>query len=190
MPIHDWTRVDAGTFHNFHYYWVGELGRALNDGLLPPELYAMVEQHAGRFEPDVLTLGLSRPDPQQEVSGGVALAECPPQVELRISLDENDHYAAMRRTVVVRHRSGHRIVAMIEVLSPGNKDSEARFDQLVEKVVTAIGRGVHVMLIDLHPPRSFDPQGIHAAIWNVLGGNGYEQPPDRPLTLVSYRADV
>jgi hypothetical protein len=34
MPIHDWTRVGAGTFHDFHTTWIVELARAFNAGLL------------------------------------------------------------------------------------------------------------------------------------------------------------
>ena len=30
MPIHDWTRVDAGIFHAFHHDWITEIARALN----------------------------------------------------------------------------------------------------------------------------------------------------------------
>jgi hypothetical protein len=36
MPIHDWTRVEAGDFHDFHQCWVVEIRNALNRGLLPP----------------------------------------------------------------------------------------------------------------------------------------------------------
>ncbi len=25
MPVHDWTRVSDGTFHDFHYSWVLEI---------------------------------------------------------------------------------------------------------------------------------------------------------------------
>jgi hypothetical protein len=35
MPIHDWTRVDAGIFHDFHHSWIEEIKRALNRGLRP-----------------------------------------------------------------------------------------------------------------------------------------------------------
>ncbi len=35
MPIHDWTRVDAGLFHAFHHGWVTILSHALNAGVLP-----------------------------------------------------------------------------------------------------------------------------------------------------------
>jgi hypothetical protein len=42
MPIHDWTRVDAGLFHDFHQTWTVALQNALNAGALPPEYYALI----------------------------------------------------------------------------------------------------------------------------------------------------
>ena len=56
MPIHDWTRVDAGIFHAFHVQWIAEIARALNGGLLPPSYYALPEQITSGMGPDVLTL--------------------------------------------------------------------------------------------------------------------------------------
>ena len=56
MAIHDWSRVDAGIFHHFHHGWIEELQRALNGGVLPADYYALAEQFAGGFGPDVLTL--------------------------------------------------------------------------------------------------------------------------------------
>src|SRR5262245_62169594 len=44
MPIHNWTRVDAGLFHAFHHNWITSLSAALNDGVLPPDYYALPEQ--------------------------------------------------------------------------------------------------------------------------------------------------
>ena len=35
MPIHDWTRVDAGLFHHFHHDWTTTLCSALKAGGLP-----------------------------------------------------------------------------------------------------------------------------------------------------------
>ncbi len=76
MPIHDWTRVDAGIFHHFHLEWIGEIARVLNAGLLPPDHYALAEQITGSWEPDVLTLrgptGELPPDRNPPV--GVAVA--------------------------------------------------------------------------------------------------------------------
>ena len=61
MPIHDWTRVTAGTWHDFHLAWIAEIRNALNGGRLPPSYYAQAEQIAGPMGPDVLTL--QTPDP-------------------------------------------------------------------------------------------------------------------------------
>jgi hypothetical protein len=55
MPVHDWTRVEAGIFHDFHHEWISTIRRALNDELLPAEYYALAEQQAAGFGPNVLT---------------------------------------------------------------------------------------------------------------------------------------
>lgn len=54
MPIHDWTLVRAGVFHDFHQEWAVCIKRALNGGILPPGYYAMVEQASLDRFPDVL----------------------------------------------------------------------------------------------------------------------------------------
>ena len=51
MPIHDWTRVSAGTFHAFHLSWISEIQEALNSGLLPADYYAQAEQTGGPMGP-------------------------------------------------------------------------------------------------------------------------------------------
>src|SRR4051794_33466376 len=48
MPVHDWTLVEDGIFHGFHTWWIGQIGSALNSGLLPRDYYAMPEQHTGQ----------------------------------------------------------------------------------------------------------------------------------------------
>jgi hypothetical protein len=40
MPVHDWSRVEAGVYHDFHNAWIIMLRNALNGGLLPAEYYA------------------------------------------------------------------------------------------------------------------------------------------------------
>lgn len=55
MPIHDWTRVEAGIFHAFHLNWIDVLQTPLNSGLLPPDYYALAKQIDGGKRPDVLT---------------------------------------------------------------------------------------------------------------------------------------
>ena len=190
MPMHDWTRVDDGIYHDFHSAWITELRKVLNTGVLPKGYYALSEQHAGEFGPDVLTLRV--PDSpgnaeNMEDEGGIAIAAAPPKVELTATTDLRS-YVAKRRTIVIRHRSRDRVVAMIEIVSPGNKKSREQIDKFVRKAVRAVASGVHVMVVDPFPPGKRDPNGIHGVIWSELEDDSYKQPVDRPLTLVSYLA--
>ena len=179
MPIHDWTRVDAGVFHDFHLSWLPAIKRALNSGLLPPGYYAMGEQVAGPGNPDVLALRY--PDEPTDGAGGVALAVAPPKVWL-----EEDVYAAKTRSVVIRRTNGDEVVAVIEIVSPGNKSSRASFRSFVGKAVEYLNSYVHLLLVDLLPPGNRDPEGIHPEIWGEYTDKPFALPPDRPLTLVSY----
>ena len=75
MPIHDWTRVEAGDFHHFHQTWIPFLAAALNGGGLPPGFMALAEQVTGRPIPDVVTL---QSRSSGDNAGRVALAPAPP----------------------------------------------------------------------------------------------------------------
>jgi hypothetical protein len=188
MPMHDWTRVSDGTVHDFHYSWVLEIKRGLKRGPLPKGYYVMAEQFGGDLgAPDVLTLQAAAADaePEGSLSGTATLTETPPAVHARTTI-ARDSYARMQRTLVVRHRSGDRIVAMIEVLSPGNKSSRHAVRSFVDKAVAALDSGVHLLLIDVHPPGPRDPNGIHGVLLNEIGTEDYVLGGDRPLTAVAY----
>jgi hypothetical protein len=202
MPVHDWTRVTAGTFHDFHLAWIAELRRALNAGLLPEGYYALAEQVAGEVAPDVLTLqdlggtgasaGAQTPAPHDRLrrgngQGGIAVAEHPPRVSETDTVTEAMLLAARRRLLVIRHTTGDRIVALLEIVSPGNKQNRAGVQSFVDKAVAALNDGYHLLVLDLLPPGPFDPQGMHGAIWSRLGG-AFRPPEGKPLTLASYVA--
>src|SRR5205823_5200732 len=82
-------------------------------------------------------------------------------------------YARLQRSLVIRHTSGDRIVAMIEVLSRGNKSSRHALRSFLDKAVAALDSGVHLLLIDVHPPGPRDPNGIHGALLNEIGAEDY-----------------
>ena len=188
MPVHDWTRVSDGTFHDFHYSWVLEIKRALKRGLLPKGYYVMAEQIGGDLgAPDVLTLQKAGQGPETEASlaGTATLTESPPVVHARTTI-ARDSYARMQRSVVIRHTSDDRIVAMIEILSAGNKSSRHALRSFLDKAVAALDVGVHLLLIDVHPPGPRDPHGIHGALLNEISAQSYALGSERPLTAVAY----
>jgi hypothetical protein len=143
-PIHDWTRVVTGAFHDFHNEWISSIKRTLNNGLLPPPYYAMNE----------------RPEA----------------------------YARRRHSVVIRHSSDDRVVAIVKVVSPGNKASRHALRSFVDKALAFLDAGVHLLVIDLFPPGPRDPRGVHAAIWGEIGRDVYDPPEGRPLILAAYEA--
>jgi hypothetical protein len=193
MPIHNWTRVDAGIFHHFHHGWIEEIQRALNAGLLPDDYYALAEQHAAGFGPDVLTLqGPAESDdedgaPTARTGGGLALQLAPPKVRITAETDL-EFYRRKQNAVAVRHVSGDRLVAIVEVVSPGNKTGKKVFQAFVDKATDFLEKQIHLLLLDLQPPSSRDPQGIHGAIWEDITGQSYTAPPEKPLTLAAYES--
>lgn len=142
MPIHDWTRVDAGIFHDFHHEWVSTIKNALNQ-MLPPNYYALVEKS---FE-----------------------------------IAESGQYETLAKSIVVHWQIDHRIVALVVIVSPGNKSDRARLGRFVARVDEMLSMGKNLLIVDLFPPGAYDPKGIHHAIWGE-----YEFDVNRPLTCVSY----
>jgi hypothetical protein len=182
MPIHNWTRVEAGDFHHFHQRWVVSIGDALNAGLLPPGYMAMVEQVTGRPIPDVVALKAR--EPKDGAEGGIAVATAPPTARVIARL-ERINYEKRADRVVIRHGRG-TVVAVIEIVSPGNKASRVALRSFVEKAADILNQGVNLLVVDLFPPTPRDPQGIHKAIWDEFNDEPFEPPPGKPLTVASY----
>ncbi len=151
MPIHDWTRVDAGLFHDFHQGWISALCGALNLGGLPSDYFALVEKPIKSVVEDFLVLSLS-PAGEAADNDAVALSAVanPPRTRL-IQRDETALYADKANCITVRHRHGD-VVAVIEIVSPGNKGSRAELRTFVEKTTDLIRQKVHLLMIDLSLP--------------------------------------
>lgn len=142
MPIHVWTRVPAGLFHDFHQSWVVGIAQALNDGLLPDGLCALIDV----------------PDP-------------PPKSP---EFDES-HYARKGNRICIR-RGLTDVVSVLHVMSPGDKrDRRAKFKECMAGFLSA---GVHVLLIDLFPPREL----LHG-----LANGPFAAPTGKDRTVASYR---
>ncbi len=186
MPIHDWTRVSAGGFHNFHQDWTIEIYRTLNRGVLPTGYAAYVDLRVSGLEPDVVAI---QSDPPATLRGGQAVAEAPPKSRQVARVEsEASAYARRANRISIRHEFG-AVVAILEVLSPGNKDSRHAIGAFLSKAVDFLRNGVHLLIIDLFPPTPRDPSGIHQALWEYLTDDPFEpRPSDKPLTVASYDA--
>jgi hypothetical protein len=186
--MHDWSRVSAGVYHNFHVLWMAQITNRLNAGLLPKGMIAMAEQVIGGLEPDVVSLQRNDIDFSDAGGSTATMIEAPPRPQTHFVIPvEVERYAAKANRVVVRHSLG-KIVAIVELVSPGNKDSRHALRSFVEKTVDLLYDNINLLVIDPFPPGPRDPQGIHKAIWDEITDEPFELPADRKLTLAAYQA--
>jgi len=164
---------------------------------MPEGYFAYVEQQTpvvekkNRHEADVVAIEIetrSKRRPKPAHRGATSLLE-PPRARVIQELIESDaaFYARKANRITIRHQLGE-VVAVIEIVSPGNKDGKKSFESFVEKAVEFLRGGIHLLIIDLFPPTSRDPQGIHKAIAGEFTDLPFKLPSGKRLTLVSYRA--
>lgn len=160
--------------------------RNLNDGLLPDGYYALAEQVTGGRGPDVLTLTapLDAEETPSDQTGGVAVAS---PVEHHV-IAEPDYYAGKANRIAIRHRSGDKVIAVIELVSPGNKSSRKRFEAFIDKALDVLSGGIHLLVVDVFRKGSFDPDGLHRAIGSNFGTDDFSPTARRPLMALSYLA--
>ena len=200
MPIHDWTRVDPGIFHHFHQNWIVAITSVLNQRVLPSEYYALTERQGAGFTPEVQTLKtagtpdsddapaspLPRGNGEDETAEGGVLVAAP---RVRVTAETDlELYRRKQNVAAVRHASDDRLVAVVEVVSKGNKSGRKAFDDFVRKAAEFLDHEVHLLILDLQPTTPRDPQGIHGAIWDEVAGQEYARPADKLLTLAAYES--
>jgi hypothetical protein len=121
---------------------------------------------------------------ESEPSGVLAVVDAPPRIRFH-GRAEIEFYAAKALSVVMRHRSGHAVIAIIEIVSPGNENSRTEFAAFVHKADQAVLFGVHLLILDLFPPTARDPEGIHRSNRGREGDGDSALPVDKPPTCVS-----
>lgn len=163
MPVHDWTRVGPGPFHHFHLNWITALAGWLNTGGLSSEHFALIERES---EESHFELGYG--------SG---------------ERDDLFRYSQLANRLTIRSENG-KVVAIIEIVSPGTKSSKPAFESFIDNSLTFLSEGIHLVVIDLFPPGNRDPYGIHGRIWDELHDdlevNPSHCPPGKDRSTVSY----
>lgn len=197
MRLHDWTRVEAGIYHDFHFSWIGAIKAQLNTGLLPSGYYASAEQIVRPVEADILTLATSPSISNGEKGrGGVAVAEVVPRVSRQLALQYRNTARPRQRSIAIRHVTGHRLVAVIEIASPSSKDRAKTVNAFVQKVVNLLRAEVHFLVADVFPPGRHNRNGLPGAVVTELMTESevveeptpLDVPPEEPLTFASFAA--
>ncbi|WP_179131500.1 DUF4058 family protein [Candidatus Entotheonella palauensis] len=161
MPLHNWPNARV-PWRSFHNHWIVRLVEYLNADVLPPGFQARPTELIVGIEPDLLLLqATDQSASDRQISLQTALGEAtttailPPPAELPMV----GIYSAY---------DTHRLVAVIELVSPGNKDRPEAVQHFVEKILFLLQEGIHVMVIDvIRLPR----QSIRRPILKRLGLN-------------------
>lgn len=172
MPLHDWTDRDG--FEGLHGLWMAELVRILRVAL-PAGYRAII----GTTPLGLVGLETVKPDvgvrngaanPPANPAGAIP----DPDVELAVAfLDEDPTVQVVRNG---------RLVAVIELVSPRNKDRPTAREKYGGRYAGYLVGGVHLLLVDVHRrPVGFSfAQAINAELGEAL-------PASAAPSAVSYR---
>ncbi len=163
MPLRDHFRPPVETKHSWdalHAMWPAEIVRQLFP-ILPEGYVAAPGAHLGAFfEIDVSVYDGDHAGQRTEKAnggnGGVAtLAPPAPTFTMETDWPDQDEYEVR----VYDERHGRRLVAAIELVSPGNKDRPESRRAFVAKVAALLQDDVCVSLVDLVTIRQFNLYG-------------------------------
>jgi hypothetical protein len=157
-PTHHW--------ESFHARWAVAIADALND-TLPPRYFAETQVHLGsRVEADVVEFehGATGNGVANKSPGGVAtVTYAPPQPVLTFpGPTENDV------TVEVRDRDrDSRVVGVVELVSPRNKDCEEARRGFAAKMAAYLRIGAGLIVLDVVTNRTGNPHDDLVSVLNL-----------------------
>lgn len=182
MPLHDWNRVTPNDYHDFHLSWIAALRTALNSGLLPTGYFALAEHQAAPFTPDVLTLQLPNASPTTTRSSGPTAV-----LEFTSKAKRKQPKSPAARRIAIRHTENRRLIAVIEVVSPSNRNGRRARNEFLRKSLAFLSAGVHVAIIDPFPT---DATRFPRRLWKELTGRTASYRASKPYVQSSFTSDA
>ena len=172
-------------WESFHSRWANTIADALQR-VLPQRYYAEVQIHLGsRVEADVAEF--ERPADFDEglgngSAGGAALQTwAPPAATLVMPAVFPDDLEVHVRD----ERDDARLVAVVELVSPRNKDRSESRRAFAAKGAAYLQRGIGLMILDIVTGRHFN---LHNELVELLNlGEAFAMSADVSLYAVSYR---
>ena len=182
MPLHDW--AERTEWEGVHIYWMGEIAQWLKSRL-PPGYRAIIGSSP------FTRLGVSLGKPDVSLTNGTKAL---PAMAPTVSPDSSEpDFETVVATLVEDHtllvELNQRLVAAVEIISPGNKDRPERRDQNAARYLGYIRERVHLLLIDVHArPLQFsfaqridDELHIEQAVPSTPQATSYRVGPGAPL---------
>jgi hypothetical protein len=164
-------------WESFHSNWANQIVADLNLRLLPTRYRSDAETHLGiAVEIDVATFDEERPAGAQAGGGnGIATAVwAPPRATQTFAVDFPAQDVFEVR--VYDDERGQRLVAAVELVSPGNKDRAENRRAFVVKCASLLQQRVSVVIVDIITDRRADLRN------ELLDMLGVSRSPTEPAT--------
>jgi hypothetical protein len=177
-PHHHW--------ESFHSNWATRIADGI-EALLPPEFQVEEQTHAGPgFEIDVATYeGDPGPGPSDSAGPRLAIRAAPAYAP---PVPDGVLPAVFPATFQVRVFSttaGLTLVAVIELVSPGNKDRPEERRAFTTKCASYLGQGVSLIVVDIITTRHAN---LHNDLMRLMQAPpDLEFPREQNLYAVAYR---
>jgi hypothetical protein len=160
-------------WESFHANWAGAIADALNETLLPEGYFAEEQTHLGaRVEIDVATFQEPAGTPGAGTTATLpARVWSPPAPLLVLPAAFPDTFEIL----VFGNEGGPRLVAAIELVSPGNKDRAAHARAFTVKCASYLAQGVALVVLDIVTSRRGN---LHNELIRLLGHPDSALMPD------------
>jgi hypothetical protein len=173
-------------WESFHSSWATKLVDSLTEHSLPPNYIADEHVHFGpSVEIDVATFSQEVLGNAAEKNGTVATLNPkvwnPPAAEAIVPTTFPDTFEVR----VLSTDTGPKLVAAIELVSPGNKDRPAERRAFATKIASYLYQGISVIIVDIVTNREAN---LHNEVLKVMeAAENYQLPPECTLYAVAYR---
>ncbi len=185
MPLHDHFHGPMSLelpWDTLHSSWASDLARGLNTRWLQRPFRALEHTHAGAgIEIDIGAM--RRESPGGNGTAVAILAQtwtAPPALLVAQPLEVPEAYEVR----VFEGPGGWNLVGAIELVSPGNKDREAKIQAFVTKCAAYLHAGVSVVIVDVVTNRSVN---FHNRLLAHLNITSARLPDEVSLYASAYR---
>jgi hypothetical protein len=189
MPLLDHFHPPLSTerrWESFHSSWATRLADALTERWLPPNYIAEEHAHLGpSVEIDVGTFEQEMPTTAAEGGGVVATVGAkvwtPPVADGSLAAVFPDTFEVR----VLCTDTGPKLVAAIELISPGNKDRASERRAFAVKCASYLYQGISVIIVDIVTNRRAN---LHNEILELMNGaDSLRLSSESSLYAVAYR---
>jgi len=190
MPLRDHFHAPlfpTRPWESFHSRWANSIGDYLNS-ILPQRYVSEISMHFGaQVSADVAELEKANEAGEEQgnaavSNGGLAVQTwAPPTVTITVPIVYPDDLEVQ----VVDLLDDARLVAVVELVSPRNKDRADARRAFAAKSAAYLQRGIGLVVVDIVTSRHFN---LHNEMSHLLElGDGTRMPADPGLYVVAYR---